>query len=105
MHSFFRSIVALFLLASIAGCGVRTGLESSGSGMDGGPGLDTLPMRDFGPSDGGSCTSDRQCDDNLFCNGTESCVAGHCQHGPPPMCVSSIACVVEQCVEGAGCIG
>jgi hypothetical protein len=33
-----------------------------------------------------SCSSDAECDDGVFCNGRESCVAGSCQEGVPVAC-------------------
>lgn len=95
----------LFLLAmSTAGCGVRTGLQV---GDDGGSvGFDGS-VRDMGldaPWDGGGCTSNAQCDDDLICNGEELCVGGHCQRGTPTNCDDGISCTTDACVEGGGCV-
>ncbi len=35
-----------------------------------------------------TCTTDSQCDDGLFCNGSERCVDSKCQAGPAPDCSS-----------------
>jgi hypothetical protein len=32
------------------------------------------------------CDGDSDCDDGVYCNGAESCVAGVCQDGAPPSC-------------------
>ena len=33
-----------------------------------------------------TCSSDAECDDGIYCNGTETCVDGACQDGTPPDC-------------------
>jgi hypothetical protein len=45
------------------------------------------------------CTMASQCDDGIFCNGTEACVAGGCVAGTPPSCDDSIACTTDACDE------
>ena len=45
------------------------------------------------------CTSDAECDDQLFCNGTELCVGGTCLAGEPLICDDSIACTDDSCDE------
>ncbi len=40
------------------------------------------------------CTTNADCDDGLFCNGPEGCVAGNCMPGAPPCSVG------ETCDEG-----
>ena len=48
------------------------------------------------------CTSDAQCDDGLYCNGAEVCVAGVCQAGAPVVaCDDGVACTVDSCDETA----
>ncbi|MFH1111982.1 MAG: S8 family peptidase [Patescibacteria group bacterium] len=42
------------------------------------------------------CTSDAQCDDGLYCNGTETCVAGVCKAGTPVDC----SALNGQCNDG-----
>jgi hypothetical protein len=46
-----------------------------------------------------SCTSDADCVDTSFCNGTESCVAGQCGSGTPVSCGDAISCTVDSCDE------
>ena len=46
------------------------------------------------------CTTDADCDDALYCNGAETCVAGVCQAGTPP-CNDNINCTVDTCDEVA----
>ncbi len=45
------------------------------------------------------CTTDPQCSDGLFCNGSEVCAAGTCQAGTPPNCADSVACTTDSCNE------
>ena len=42
---------------------------------------------------------DADCDDALFCNGTESCVAGTCQAGSAPAIDDGVACTDDSCDE------
>lgn len=54
------------------------------------------------------CSSDADCDDGLFCTGSESCVNGFCQSGVPVACADDgdgISCTVSRCDEDAqGCV-
>jgi hypothetical protein len=43
------------------------------------------------------CTVDADCDDNIFCNGTETCVAGSCVTGTPPSCDDGVSCTEDTC--------
>jgi len=45
-----------------------------------------------------ACTTDADCDDGLYCNGAETCVAGVCQAGTPP-CDDGVACTIDSCDE------
>jgi subtilisin family serine protease len=45
------------------------------------------------------CSSDAQCNDNLYCNGTETCVQGSCQPGTAPSCNDNVSCTVDSCNE------
>lgn len=47
-----------------------------------------------------SCFFDDDCDDNLFCNGDESCVGGQCEPGTPP-CQAPLTCSesLDECVS------
>ena len=45
------------------------------------------------------CGQDSDCDDNLFCNGTETCLNNVCQAGTSPICDDSIACTTDACDE------
>src|SRR5690606_31816107 len=42
---------------------------------------------------------DADCDDALYCNGTETCVEGQCQAGEPVVCNDAIACTEDICSE------
>ena len=46
-----------------------------------------------------SCSTDPECDDGLFCNGQEVCVAGACQGGIAPVCDDGAACSTDTCNE------
>jgi len=50
------------------------------------------------------CTLSSQCDDGLFCNGAESCQAGFCLPGDPPVIDDGVACTVDSCDEAADTI-
>jgi hypothetical protein len=45
------------------------------------------------------CTTDLQCNDNVFCNGLETCnvAAGVCVPGTPPTCDDGVACTADVC--------
>ncbi|MEM7586183.1 MAG: S8 family serine peptidase [Acidobacteriota bacterium] len=51
-----------------------------------------------------SAPCDPACDDGLFCNGVETCVAGSCQPGTSP-CLGAQTCdeAADQCVGDPGC--
>ena len=46
-----------------------------------------------------TCSTDADCSDGLYCNGTETCVAGVCQAGTPINCSDGVACTVDSCDE------
>ncbi len=48
------------------------------------------------------CRTNRDCDDRVFCNGTEQCVAGACRPGIPVACDDGIVCTRDQCNEMTG---
>ena len=45
------------------------------------------------------CLGVEDCDDLLFCNGAEACVAGACQAGIPVDCDDLLGCTVDSCNE------
>ena len=45
------------------------------------------------------CELDADCDDTLFCNGAETCVAGACQAATPVNCDDGVGCTVDSCNE------
>jgi hypothetical protein len=47
------------------------------------------------------CSSNADCDDGLFCNGTETCASGLCADGTPVSCTSDdgVGCTDEVCDE------
>ena len=46
------------------------------------------------------CSVDADCDDGLFCNGSETCNAGTCQAGTAPNCNDGVSCTDDSCNEG-----
>ncbi len=51
------------------------------------------------PKDGPTCIADGDCDDGVFCNGAERCVAGACVAAVEGPCVSHVGCVIDTCIE------
>ncbi len=51
---------------------------------------------------GAGCGVDADCDDGVFCNGSELCVAGACQVAAPRDCDDGNACTADSCNEQAG---
>ena len=47
-----------------------------------------------------ACSIDSDCDDGLYCNGVETCVAGSCQAGTSVSCNDGIPCTSDICNEG-----
>ncbi len=50
------------------------------------------------------CVVDSDCGDADLCNGNESCVAGSCVAGTPPVCSSGGQCSTAQCDASLGCV-
>ena len=46
-----------------------------------------------------NCSNDAECDDGLYCNGTESCVDGVCQPGAAVSCSDGVSCTDDSCNE------
>lgn len=44
-----------------------------------------------------TCSNQPKCDDGIFCNGYESCVAGVCQPATPVNCADENICTVDSC--------
>jgi alpha-tubulin suppressor-like RCC1 family protein len=83
-----RGVVLVGALFALAACG------DDDAGMDDG-GTDSAIGTDTGPE----CTADPDCDDGLFCNGAEACVAGACVAGSAIACDDSIECTLDVCDE------
>ena len=45
------------------------------------------------------CVDNNDCDDGMFCNGAEACVAGDCQSGAPVDCDDGEICSADSCNE------
>ena len=80
-----------FVALSVFGCG-GSGPESDAGSLDSGPARDTN-------SDAPACHADVDCDDGIFCDGTERCVMGACVAGTAPACSDAIACTRDFCSE------
>lgn len=84
----------LLVWAGSVGCGGDDGPGGRDAGGDAGPAMDS------GGGDAGTpCESDDDCDDGLFCNGMEACVAGRCAPGVEPDCDDGVACTADTCDE------
>ena len=58
-----------------------------------------------GPCPDCECLADADCDDGLFCNGSESCDSfGFCQNGADVDCGDAIACTTDTCDPAMGCM-
>ena len=66
------------------------------------PGADcgTPPIADMGAYEYLACNVSADCDDTIFCNGAEVCVAGQCEAGIPPDCDDDVACTSDTCDPG-----
>jgi hypothetical protein len=124
MRAVLRPLALLFLFASVAGCGARSGLEllPPEPGLDAGSRRDA-PLRDtFTPfdvppecradgecDDGASCSDDRcddgrcvherhdeRCDDRVFCDGPEICAPGPGAPGSGCLAGAPVACADAQ---------
>ncbi len=51
--------------------------------------------------DGSACSTDLDCDDGLYCNGTEVCSSGSCTAGTAVNCDDTISCTTDSCDEVA----
>jgi hypothetical protein len=64
-------------------------------------------VRVLGLSPKQACSVDADCDDGLFCNGSERCQAGFCARGAPVLCESedAVDCTDAVCDEATrGCV-
>lgn len=78
MRRIFLALMALGLA-----CGDDDGSTDAGS--------------DVGSDVGVECTMDGECDDGLFCNGTETCGDGQCVAGAVVQCADEVECTVDVC--------
>lgn len=62
--------------------------------------LDVIDVFSLQPVAVPGCSIDANCDDGLFCNGVETCVAGACQAGTPVNCNDADNCTIDSCNNG-----
>ena len=79
------------LLQSTVDYGIKS---STGDGSNNG--TVTGPAADCGLVE---CFVDAECDNGLFCDGGEVCVANECAPGTPPTCDDGVNCTVDSCNE------
>jgi cysteine-rich repeat protein len=69
------------------------------------PFFDAQPDLDARSMDGapdmflGECVRNSDCDDGLFCNGTEQCSNGQCYASPLTPCDDNVRCTLDRCDE------
>jgi len=84
-------------LVSVASSGSSSSLSGSSSASSsasaGGAGS-AVSSSASGPA---GCGSNADCDDGVFCNGIESCVAQLCASGEPPVCDDGVSCTTDHC--------
>jgi hypothetical protein len=83
-------------------CGTTSIRDWAGNALDGngnGTGGDDF-QRNFTVSTAVECVVDADCDNGLFCDGAENCVASVCVAGTPPNCNDGVGCTVDSCSEG-----
>ncbi len=68
---------------------------------DGAADADGDGAADEGGESGAPCTGAAECDDDLFCNGVETCAGGFCSAGVPPDLDDGVDCTVDSCDETA----
>lgn len=90
-------------------CGPDTVIpaDAAGSGADGAAA--DAAVADAAVVDSGSaspCTSDNDCDDNVFCNGVETCelATNTCLPGTPPLITDGLQCTADSCNEDADAV-
>ncbi|MES1172938.1 MAG: hypothetical protein ABUL62_01325 [Myxococcales bacterium] len=57
--------------------------------------VDDVEVRGFATA----CSGNAQCDDGLFCNGSEQCISGSCTAGTPVACDDGVSCTQDACNE------
>ncbi len=75
------------------------GVACWGCGDGGSPTPDLGDDMAGGGDQATACSSNAQCDDGLYCNGTETCEDSACVSGTAVQCDDGIACTVDRCSE------
>jgi hypothetical protein len=100
----FSWLLGVLVAAAVAGgCGASTDLRGQRR-----PSTDAMVAPDIvvpvdvvsPPVDAmATCASNASCDDGVFCNGAERCVAGRCEPGTTPSCDDNVRCTTDSCDE------
>ena len=92
-----QALCCIPLLLLLGSCGDDSGSdpEPTDSGVREAPPVQDAAADESPPE----CSEDADCDDNLDCNGTETCVQGRCRSGEPVHCDDGIECTDDVCAE------
>lgn len=101
-----RTLLVLLAVFALS-CSEDTGSDASAVEDDVGGDADPMDvladMDDVAPEVEGdspeTCTSNADCDDGIFCNGTERCFNGECFDSRSPQCEDHIPCTADECDE------
>ncbi len=91
------NITSLVAGLSSATIRLRFGFNTVDSVANDYPGflVDDVEVRAFSEA----CTTNAECDDGAYCNGTEQCTNGVCTGGTPVVCDDGVACTADSCNE------
>jgi len=91
--SIVKALLVTATALQIGGCGEESapdgtgGTERTGGGTEGDAAVRAEPQ----------CVGHVDCDDGLFCTGTELCEDGQCMPGTPVVCDDGVDCTVDRC--------
>jgi hypothetical protein len=92
------------VVAALVACGGGPIAASPDAGLD--AATDAATDVDARPLDastlGQPCTDSSRCDDGIFCDGVEECLAGVCISARNAACRDASGCATSTCDEGAG---
>jgi hypothetical protein len=103
VRSTFVQLASCFALAVvIIGCGSVSQAPDAGpdDDRDSGPTYDANQAPDDDARPATPCAANSECDDQLYCNGVETCGAdGMCSYGQAPIITDNVGCTVDACDE------